>query len=205
MEILERLFGSSSKVKLIKLFLFNPDSAFDSMEAALRAQISIGLARKEINNLFRGGFVKPRVYYKEIRSQKNRKPILIRKKVSGWILDQKFPYLEALEVFLSNINPFKHKDIINRLSRAGKIQLVAISGIFIKDPDSRVDLLVVGDNLKESTMENIIKTIESQIGKEVRYAMFETSEFKYRYSVFDKLIRDILDYPHEKIINKLNL
>jgi hypothetical protein len=66
-----------------------------------------------------------------------------------------------------------------------------------------VDLLVVGDNMKLSLLENIIKTIESEIGKEIRYAVFETQEFTYRYSVFDKLIRDILDFQHEKIINKL--
>ena len=93
--------------------------------------------------------------------------------------------------------------IVNKISV--NIQLLIISGIFIKNPDSRVDLLVVGDNLKLSSLENIIKTIESEIGKEIRYAVFETSEFNYRYSMFDKLTRDIFDYPHEKIINKLNL
>ena len=54
-------------------------------------------------------------------------------------------------------------------------------------------------------LDNIIKTIESEIGREIRYAVFETSEFNYRYSIFDKFLRDILEYPHEKIINKLNL
>ena len=68
-----------------------------------------------------------------------------------------------------------------------------------------MDLLVVGDNLKQGQLETTIKTIESEIGREIRYAVFETSEFNYRYSIFDKLIRDILDYPHEKIINKLGL
>ncbi len=205
MEILERIFGSLAKVKAIKLFLFNPETAYDSAEVALRTQVSIGTARKEINNLFRIGFIKQKSYSKEIRKQKNRKVTIIRKRSNGWTLDPKFPYIEALSLFLSNINPFRHKDIIDKLSRAGKIQLLVISGIFIKDPDSRVDLLVVGDGLREGTMENIIKTIESEIGKEIRYAFFETSEFKYRHSMFDKLVRDILDYPHEKIINKLGI
>ncbi len=205
MEILERIFGSVAKVKAIKLFLFNPESAFDSFEVALRTQVSVTTARKEINNLFRIGFIKHRSYTREIKKQKNRKVEIVRKRSNGWTLDAKFPYIEALTLFLSNINPFRHKDIIDKLSRAGKIQLLVISGIFIKNPDARVDLLIVGDNLKEGMMESIIKTIESEIGKEIRYAMFETSEFKYRHSMFDKLIRDILDYPHEKIINKLNL
>lgn len=205
MDILEKLFGSTAKVKIIKLFLLNPESAFDNTDTAERAKVSRRVSRKEIDNLEKIGFVRPRTYFKEVKRQKNRTIKIFRKRMNGWTLDQKFPYIEAIKTFLSSINPFKHKDIIEKISRAGKIQLLIISGIFIKDPDSRVDLLVVGDNLKQGQLDNIIKTIESEIGKEIRYASFETSEFNYRYSMFDKLIRDILDYPHEKIINKLGL
>lgn len=205
MDILEKLFGSAAKVKIIKLYLFNTDTAYDVAQAADRAKVSRGVARKEISNLEKIGFIKPKFYVKEVRIQKNRSLQTSRKRTNGWIMDQKFPYVEVIKSFLSSINPFRHKDIVDKISRAGKIQLLIIAGIFIKDPDSRVDLLVVGDNLKQGQLDNIIKTIESEIGKEIRYAVFETSEFNYRYSMFDKLIRDILDYPHEKIINKLNL
>jgi hypothetical protein len=205
MDVLEKLFGSSAKVKIIKLFLFNPDSAFDTSQTAERAKVSKAVARKEIANLEKINFLKPKAYVKEIRRQKDRKIKTFHKKVNGWTLDPKFSYIEDIKAFLSNINPFKHKDIIDRISRSGKIQLLIISGIFIKDPDSRADLLVVGDGLKQNQLDNTIKTIESEIGREIRYAVFETPEFNYRFSIFDKLIRDILDYPHEKIINKLNL
>ena len=205
MDILERLFGSSAKVKIIKLFLFNPESAFDVAQTAERSKVSVENARKEINNLLGIGFIKPRNYTKEVKRQRNRTIETFRKRTNGFTLDMKFPYIEDIKAFLSNINPFKHKDIIDKISRAGKIQLLIISGIFIKNPDSRADLLVVGDGLKQIQLDNIIKTIESEIGREIRYAVFETSEFKYRLSMFDKLIRDILDYPHEKIINRLGL
>jgi hypothetical protein len=205
MDVLEKLFGSAAKVKIIKLFLFNPESAFDVAGAADRSKTSQEIARKEINNLLEINFIKPRVYTKEVKRQKNRSMQIIRRRVNGWTLDQRFPYIEDIKSFLSNINPFKHKDIVDKISRAGKIQLLIVSGIFIKNPDSRADLLVVGDNLKQGQLDNIMKTIESEIGKEIRYAVFETSEFNYRNSMFDKLIKDILDYPHEKIINKLGL
>jgi hypothetical protein len=205
MDVLERLFGSAAKVKIIKLFLFNPDAAFDVGQAAERSKVTSEIARKEINNLLEINFIKPKFYIKEVKKQKNRNIEIVRKRVNGYILDQKFPYIEDIKAFLSNINPFKHKDIVEKISRAGKIQLLIISGIFIKNPDSRADLLVVGDSLKQSQLDNIISTIESEIGKEIRYAAFETEEFNYRLAMFDKLVRDILDYPHEKIINKLNI
>lgn len=205
MEILEKLFGSAAKVKIIKLFLFNPDSAFDNSETAERAKVSRAITRREVSNLEKIGFLKSRFYIKDIKRQKDRKIKTFRKRTNGWTLDPKFPYIEAIKSFLSNINPFKNKDIVEKISRAGKIQLLIISGIFIKDPDARVDLFIVGDNISQGRLDNIVKTIESEIGQEIRYAVFETPEFNYRYSIFDKFIRDILDYPHEKIINKLNL
>ena len=202
---MEKIFGSVAKVKIIKLFLFNPNSAFDTTQTAERAKVSRPVARREIVNLEKAGFIKPRSYTKEVRKQKNRTIKVFHKRVNGWVLDPKFPYIEAIKSFLGSVNPFKHKDITSRISRAGKVNLLIISGIFIKDADSRVDLLVVGDGLKQGKLDNIIKTIESEIGREIRYAVFETSEFNYRYSIFDKFLRDILEYPHEKIINKLNL
>lgn len=205
MDVLEKLFGSAAKVKLIKLYLMNPEATYDASQAAERTKVSVGNARKEISNLEKAGFIKPKFYIKEVKRQKNRQVETFRKRVNGWTLDQKFPYIDAMEIFLSNVNPFRQKDIVNKISRAGKIKLLVISGIFIKAEDSRIDLLVVGDNLKLGTLDNIVKTIESEIGKEIRYAVFETSEFLYRNSMFDKLIRDILDYQHEKIINKLDL
>jgi len=205
MDILEKIFGSNAKVKIIKLFLFNPETAYDIYQISDRTKVSQSQVRKEINALEKIEFLRQKSFMKEIRRQKNRTIVTTKKRSNGWTLDTKFPYLTALEAFLSNINPFKHKDIIEKISKAGKMQLLIISGIFIKEPDSRVDLLVVGDNIKQGVLEGIIKTIESEIGKEIRYAVFETSEFNYRYSMFDKLIRDILDYPHEKIINKLGL
>ncbi len=205
MDILETLFGSAAKVKIIKLYLLNPESTYDVAQAAERSKVSTGVARKEINNLEKIGFIKSKSYTKEVSVFRNRTATIVKKRVSGWTLDPKFPYIEAMELFLSNVNPFKHTDIVDKISKAGKIQLLVIAGVFIKDPESRLDLLVVGDNIRNGFLENIIHTIESEIGKEIRYAVFETSEFKYRYTMFDKLVRDVLDFPHEKIIQKISL
>jgi hypothetical protein len=91
------------------------------------------------------------------------------------------------------------------LSRAGKLKLVIITGFFIQNTDSRIDLLVVGDTLRKGTLENAIAMVEAEIGREIRYAAFDTADFNYRLKMYDKLIRDVLDFPHEKILNKLNI
>lgn len=80
------------------------------------------------------------------------------------------------------------------------MKLIIISGIFIKNHDSRVDLLIVGDKMKRKKIEEGIKKIEAEIGIELVYAVFETKEFIYRLNMYDKLVRDILDYPHEVVL-----
>lgn len=205
MEILEKLFGSGAKVKIIKLFLFNPETAYDTSQVAERAKVSRGLATREINNLLKAGFLKDKSLRKEIRVQRNRKSVLSHKTANGWMLNYHFAYLEPLYNFLSDVNVYNPDELISKLGKGAKISLLIISGIFIKNADSRVDLLVVGDNLKENVLETTIKNIESEIGREIKYAIFTTADFKYRQSVFDRLIRDILDYPHQKLVNKLGV
>ncbi len=109
------------------------------------------------------------------------------------MLDETFEYLGPLQTLLTHVSPTRNKQILHRLARAGKLKLVILSGFFIQNWDARVDLFIVGDNLRKGTLENIVRLIESEAGREVRYASFETADFKYRLGVYDKLVRDVLD------------
>jgi hypothetical protein len=95
--------------------------------------------------------------------------------------------------------------VTRKLGRHGKLKLVIVSGIFIQDPDSRIDLLVVGDSIRENSLKNSISTLESEIGKQIRYTVFQTEDFKYRLGVYDRLVKDILDYPHQVVLDKIGL
>ena len=113
--------------------------------------------------------------------------------------------MKSLQNLLIHISPLQNGSILRKLSRVGKLKLVIISGVFINNWDSRIDLLVVGDNLRKGSLENVVKVIESEIGREIRYSYFETADFIYRIGIYDKLIRDVLDYQHEKLLDKLNI
>ncbi len=192
MEELSKLFGSEAKVKIMRLFLFNPETVFDTSEIGERAKVEAPKVRREINNLEKMGLVKRRVSNK-------------KKSGHGFVLETQFPYLVQLQNFLINIEPLQPKEIIKKVSKLGSMKLIIIAGVFLQEPESRADLLIVGDSVKKASLENLIKTLEAEIGKELRYAYFTTEDFKYRMSMFDKLIRDILDYPHKTILNKTGL
>jgi predicted transcriptional regulator len=211
MEILEKLFGSSAKVKIMRLFLSNEDVSFENSDISKRAKVSVSSIKKELNSLNKIGLIKKKVFYKEIEKNIKKtktKPAetkIIKKKLTGWVLNEKFPYLIPLQNLLVNMNTFASSSALKKLNNTGKLKLIVISGVFIQDPDSRVDLLVVGDKIKSGSLDNAIKILESEIGRELKYVVFETQDFKYRMNVYDKLVRDIMDYPHQKIINRLGL
>lgn len=202
METLEKLFGGAAIVKILRLFLMNPEEIIDKKDVEKRAKVNSSEATKEINMLLDIGVLKQKTFFKD-KKYKSGKTKKIREK--GYSVNPESKIFLPLQSLLIKNTPLSSSAMIKKLNRHGKISLVVISGIFIQDPDSRVDLLIVGDSLKERSMKNTISIIESEIGKSIRYAMFETEDFKYRMGVYDRLIRDILDYPHQIILDKIGL
>lgn len=191
METLSKLFGNETKVKIMRLFLFNSERVFDIKEITDRTQADSSKVRKEMSNLEKMGLVKKRVTKKG--------------NGHGFAMDSQFGYLSPLQNFLVNVEPLQPKEIVKKIGKLGSVKLIIVAGVFIQEHESRLDLLVVGDNIKKGALENTMKILESEIGKELRYAYFTTEDFKYRLSMYDKLTRDILDYPHKKILNKLGV
>ncbi len=193
METLSNLFGSQAKVKIMRLFLFNPNLPFDAREIADRTKVRSTIVRRECRLLEKTKVIKRRSFK------------LKGKRISGWILNVDFSYLEALQNLLINITALQQEHILKKLSKIGRLKLVVLAGVFIQDWESRVDLLVVADRIKKRTLENLIKHLEAEIGKEIKYVALETAEFQYRLNMGDKLLRDILDYPHQGVLDKLGL
>lgn len=256
MDILEKIFGNAAKVKIIRLFLFNPNKPFDLDQVVNRSRISAQAARLNIRLLESVNLLKSRAFTRDVKvvkyendpnngkngkngngknsknSSKNgrgtgkggkngnkngkkgkgnkdpfagkiKKVEIVKKRVQGWTLNDDFLYLDALQSFLIHVSPLQDNAIVRKLNRVGKIRLLIIAGVFIQDKDSRVDLLLVGDNLRRGSIDTIIKEMEAELGRDLTYSVFETKDFQYRMGMYDKLIRDILDYPHKKLVNKI--
>lgn len=91
------------------------------------------------------------------------------------------------------------------LKKIGRIRLALMSGSFIGVDEARVDLLVVGENIKLAKLFAFIRDREIELGRELRYVILSPDEFSYRYEMFDRFLKDILDSPHQKLINTLRI
>ncbi|MES2437297.1 MAG: hypothetical protein V4519_04805 [Patescibacteria group bacterium] len=205
LDILEKLFGSAAKVKIMRLFLFNNEESYDIDHVIERSKVTPTAARQELSLLEKMGMLKKKSFFRDVEVGRGKNKKIERHRVMGWTLDYTFEYLDPLKNLLVHVSEQRNQELLRKLARVGKLKLVIISGFFIQNWDSRVDLLVVGDNLRKGTLENVVRTLESELGKEIRYASFETADFQYRLGVYDKLVRDILDYEHEIILDKINV
>ena len=185
---LQKLFGTGGRVKLLRLFLFNPRQSFGIADVAKRARVSDTEARHEVVLFSRVGLV--------VRS--------LRRGAVRYSLNPQFVYTIALQNLLLNA-PARGADIVKRIRGTGVLKFVVLSGIFMGDWDDRLDLLVVGDKVKERALRERIRGLEAEIGKEVRYALLTSEDFLYRFNMNDKLVRDVLDYPHKVLLDKLDL
>lgn len=200
-EILGKLFGSTARVKIMRLFLLNDEQCFETTDVANRSKISPAVARRELTLLSSATFIKKRSFVKTVSVKRGKKIIEKKKRVQGWCSNPAFPYHHALATLLTDAESVRPDDLAKRIRPHGKIKLVLAAGVFTQNPDSRLDLLIVGDQLKRPAIERTIRALEAEIGKELAYAVFETEEFLYRANMYDKLVRDVVDFPHEKVID----
>ncbi len=156
--VLEKLFGSVARIKIIRLFLLNPDTLFISREISRRCKVLSNLARREISLLSKIGFIKSKKEtVDELIKLKNGKIKNDRKKVQGWVLDESFVFLSPLKNLVLNSAPIDREKMIKSFKKAGKIKLILLSGIFIQSTGSRVDLLLVGDGIKKGVLDRCLK------------------------------------------------
>lgn len=202
--ILEKLFGGEATVKVLRLFLFNENLALTQEEIASKVHTNFEWTKNAIDYLEKLGFFKKRSGFRDFPIKNGKKGHkTVKKRMALWLVNPNFPMTDALRQFFHRANIVSPKEVISKLSSTGNLKLITISGMFLEDNEARLDLLVVGDNLKKASFDKGVGAIEALLGREIRYATFETPEFLYRYGMYDRLVRDVFDYKHEKILNKL--
>lgn len=188
-EPIAKVFGSPARLKILRLFVFNQDSAFTIAEVAQRTRIFKEVVRRELSEIYSTG--------------------LIRKKganiPTNYQTNPNFEHLAALNTFIRDTTSVRPKSMIATLRRAGALRLVALSGLFTGVIESQIDLIVVGDHLDERILATAVRSLEADLGREIRYASFATADFRYRSGVYDRLLRDVFDYPHRLLVDKIGL
>ncbi len=193
------LFGSPARVKLLRFFLFNPSQVFTFDDISRRAKLVRRTARTEMNALERAEVIKKKMVYVQ-RPDKN-----IKVRAQVYALNHKFPQLSSLQTFLFETAPIDGKTLMKHIRKVGPVDFVAMAGIFMREFDRRLDVIIAMKKLNENKIEVAMRSLESELGIEIRYASFTTEDLAYRVGMYDKLTRDVFDYPYQILVDKLNI
>jgi predicted transcriptional regulator with HTH domain len=195
--MIDSLFGSKTRVKLLYLFLNNPGRAFYVREITRRVDEQINSVRRELANMLSVGVIKSdgidnKLYYEVDQSYRYYKPLQqIFSEQSGDTANT------AGELQSST-------DWTKRLRKLTGVQIVVLAGGFVSGSRSRVDVLIVGIPPK-TQIKRFIADLEEDEHRSVHYTVIPFDEFYYRLSMKDRFIAEIVEGKHRVVLDNKNV
>jgi len=195
--MVEQLFGSKTRVKLLRLFFSNPNRSYYVREITRKIDEQINSVRRELSNLLSIGIITSdttnnRLYYE---------------------VNQKYEFYEPLKAMFGigsdkAAGKTKAKAEVDsgtdELKTLGNVSLVVYTGQFTRDEAAGVDVLVVGD-VNQTKVDKFIAGLEAEEGKELRYVVMPLDEFKYRQQIHDRFISGLKAGKKQILVDKFSL
>lgn len=186
--MLSKLFGSNARVKILKLFLLNPDQKFFVREVARNLGLQLNSVHREIANLVSIGLLA----VKEAEAGELDGVKVTKQDKKYYHIQESFVFYKELKALLVKSEVLYEKEFTDKLKKLGKIKLLILTGFFVNDEAATVDLFVVGDFNKER-LAKIVKELEGNLVREINYAVMSEEEFNYRREIADVFLYRILD------------
>ncbi|HYH75561.1 MAG TPA: transcriptional regulator [Candidatus Saccharimonadales bacterium] len=194
--MIEQLFGSKTRVKLLQLFYSNPNRSFYVREITRKIDEQINSVRRELANLLNTGIIvsdntNNRLYYEVNQTYEYYEPLLaiFGKPTTG-------PAIKTRKTSASTANP-EH----DKFKALGNLEVVLYTGQFTRDESSGIDMLIVGD-VNQNALQKFVSELEAQENKDLRYTVMSVTEFAYRRQINDRFITTVLDSKKQVLIDK---
>jgi len=198
--MIEQLFGSKTRVKLLQLFYSNPNRSFYVREITRKIDEQINSVRRELANLLSIGIIASdntnnRLYYEVNQTYEYYKPL---KAIFGNGSFDDSVATKPAATKATDTAPNVERD---RIKALGNVEIALYTGQFTRDETSGVDVLIVGD-LNQHALQKFITELETKEGKDIRYTVMPSQEFNYRRQIKDRFISTILGAKKQVLIDK---
>ena len=195
--MLEHLFGSKTRIKLLQLFFAYPERSFYVRELSRLIGVQLNAIRREIANLEKASLIGPAE--DKCKVGENSERCKYFQLQTNSILYPEFKDLMA------KVQIFEEREFVEELKkRAGKIKFLLLTGYFTGDKDAESDLLIVGA-IKPAATAKIVRQFEKNISRELRYTVMTEQEFKDRREIGDKFLYGLLETKHLVAIDDYRL
>lgn len=194
--MLEHLFGSKTRTKLLTLFLHHPEQAFFVRELTRAIDTQINAVRRELENLVELGLVNETA----AASDSPKHPGLKRK---YYKMNDTFPLLAEIRTLITKAHVLMERRLDREITALGDIHYFALLGSFIGKPGAPVDLFIVG-TVDENATRKLMQRLEKELSFEINFTCMTPQEFKYRKEITDRFLYSILEAPKNVMVNKLD-
>ncbi|MBU2563986.1 hypothetical protein KKA23_00150 [Patescibacteria group bacterium] len=199
---LDQLFESQVKVKLLKFFFRNAEDVFEQKEIFKHLRSNVILLRQEMNKLEKTGIIKQK---KAFLSFENKKGDIKKIQKTVFYLNPEIEFINELKNLILKSVISSKEDLLNDVKKIGAIKLFVLNGIFTNNNNSVADMLIVGSKINQRKLNNFIKDLEAEVGKELNCAVLTLKEFDYRYDMYDRFVRDLISDKGEILIQRVRL
>lgn len=188
--MIDALFGSKTRVKLLHLFLSNPGRAFYVREITRKIDEQINSVRRELANMMNVGIIKSensnnKLYYEVNQDYVHFEP-----------LRQIFVAATGESRALKEVE--SSGDWAARLKPLGDVRVAILSGQLVHGSESEVDVLLVG-SINKTQAKKFVKELEEDESKQLNYAVMEYQDFYYRLSIKDRFVASVINSKHTVI------
>jgi len=198
--MLEHLFGSKTRVKLLRLFFREQDRSFFVRELSRELDVQINAVRRELELLLKLGII--REEHVESKNTLAEAGETLRK---YYHINTESMLYSELQALLTKEKLLGQEELVKKLEHSiGDVKVLILTGRFVGDQHTTTDLLIVGE-VKPRTLETIIVEFEKDFGFEIRYTIMNEQEFHDRRYVIDKFLFAIFEGEHIKVVNKLGV
>jgi len=199
--MVEQLFGSKTRVKLLQLFYSNPNRSYYVREITRKIDEQINSVRRELSNLLSIGIITSdntnnKLYYEVNQKFKHYDPL---KEIFGGGVKVKPKKADATEEKRETA-----AGGLSDLKSIGHVELAVYTGQFTRDNSAGIDFLVVGD-VNPNALQKYVDELEVKENKSLRYTSMSLSNFKYRKQINDRFILGLLKAKKQVLIDTHNL
>ena len=192
--MIEQLFGSKTRVKLLQLFYSNPNRSFYVREITRKIDEQINSVRRELSNLLSIGIITSettnnRLYYEVNQKYELYTPLA---QIFGGVAVSSATTVPTEE---------KSDQIPADLKPLGHVELALLTGQFTRDERSGVDFVVVGD-INQTQIAKYVSDLEAKEGKEVRHAFMTKKEYLYRQQINDRFLSRVIESKKQILIDR---
>lgn len=200
--MLEHLFGSRTRVKLLSLFLRNPEEPIFVREITRRVGTQINAVRRELSNLLKLGLIIETVEKVEPEENGGRKAGQPGLKKKFYKVNPDFRLIKELSDLLLRAQVLYEGRLDQEIPKLGDVRYLAFCGVFV-GTKSAVDIFIVG-TINEHALKRLIHDAEKSLGYEMNFTVMSLEDFRYRKDMTDKFLYAILEGPKHVVVDRLN-